>query len=187
MNESYAPIENWERADHFAYYEEKIKSGFTMSGRVDVSNLLEMKRKYCYRMSSMLYYVITKAINQPENMNFRIFKKGEELFSFNEMQTSFTVFHEDDKTFTDLWAEYSSNIAWYCQEVEMIKAFYGSKKGVHGRSERPKNCVPISIIPWFEYDTFCTDTYAESTNYFPIITVGKINELDKKVSVLYVS
>lgn len=173
---------NWERYNHFIYYENKIQSGYTMTVKLDISNLLRIKRfgVGSLKISNLIYYCILKAINLPENFNFRICKQDEEIKAFNELNAMFTIFHEDTKTFSNIWSPWNNDLEFFCEKVEEAKEKYKDSIEVSPSKNKPKNCVPISIIPWIDFDSFCTDRYSEGENYFPIITLSKI--VDGKIT-----
>lgn len=173
---------NWERYNHFIYYENKIQSGYTMTAKLDVSNLLRVKQPETgsLKISNLIYYCILKAINIPENFNFRIRKQDGKIEAFDELNAMFTIFHENTKTFSNVWSQWNNDLKLFCEKVEEAKVKYEDSTEVSPSKDKPKNCVPISIIPWIDFDSFCTDRYSEGENYFPVITLSKI--VDNKIT-----
>lgn len=172
---------NWERYGHYLYYKNKIKSGYTMSVKLNVDNLLSKKNRY--KLSDMIYYCICKALNRKENMNFRIVENDGKVFAYDEVNILFTIFHEANNTFSNVWAKNENDLNKFVKNVEDTKEKYKDVYGVSIIKDKPKNCVPVSIIPWVHFEGFCSDLFEETKNCLPIITIGKIENNLMPVSI----
>lgn len=174
---------NWERYNHYRYYKDKIKSGYTMTVKVDVEKLLSLKKKYGYKMSGLIYYCICRALNREHNKNFRIIEVDDKIYAFDFVNILFTIFHEDDSTFSNVWAPKNDCLEEFLAEVERVKDEYKDVHGVSIVKDKPKNCVPVSIIPWVHFEGFCSDLFEETKNCFPLVTIGKIKDNLMPVSI----
>lgn len=174
---------NWERYNHYRYYKDKIKSGYTMTVKLDVENLLRLKDSYGYKLSGLIYYCICRALNKEHNINFRIFELDDKVFAFDYVNILFTIFHDDNNTFSNVWAPKSDYLHEFLMNVENMKAKYKDVHGVSVVKDKPKNCVPVSIIPWAHFESFCSDLFEETKNCFPLITIGQIKDNLMPVSI----
>ena len=105
----------------------------------------KIKEKKLKFFPTMLYCII-KAVNQ--NKEFRMdYDKEGNLGYWDYVVPSYTIFHNDDKTFSDIWSEYDENFEkFYKNIVEDIEK-YKDIKGVKTKLGRGDNFCPISCIP----------------------------------------
>lgn len=173
--------DNWERYDHYRYYKDKIKSGYTMTVKLDVENLLRLKEKY--KLSALIYYCICRALNREHNLNFRVFEQDNKVFAYDNVNVLFTIFHEDNNTFSNVWVPRNDDLLEFTKQVEQVKQTYKNKHGVSVAVGKPSNCVPVSIIPWAHFESFCSDLFEETKNCLPLVTIGMIKENLMPVSI----
>lgn len=64
---------------------------------------------------------------------------------------SYTIFHDDDKTFSDVWSEYDESFPVFYQNVLHDMETYKDIKGVRAKPGRPANCCPMSALPWLSF------------------------------------
>lgn len=174
---------NWERYAHYRYYKDKIKSGYTMSVKLNVENLMILKEKHGYKLSTLIYYCICRALNMKHNLNFRIVEQDGKIFAYDNVNIFFTIFHKDNNTFSNVWAGNNDDLSEFAKQVECVKDEYKDVHGVTVVKDKPKNCVPVSIIPWVHFESFCSDLFEETKNCFPLITIGMIKENMMPVSI----
>lgn len=72
-----------------------------MTIKLDITRIKKENRKL---YPAMLYY-ITTVVNRHEEFRTALNKNGEPGF-YSEMFPSYTVFHKDTETFSELWTEY---------------------------------------------------------------------------------
>lgn len=174
---------NWERYNHYRYYKDKIKSGYTMAVKLDVQNLLLLKEKHGYKLSGLIYYCICRALNKEHNFNFRIFEQDDKVFTYDSANILFTIFHEDTNTFSNVWVQKNDCLHEFLLSVEQMKEKYKDEYDVSPVKDKPKNCIPVSIIPWAHFEGFCSDLFEETKNCFPLITIGKVQNNLMPVSI----
>ena len=174
---------NWERYSHYKYYKDKIKSGYTMTVKLNVENLMILKERCGYKLSSLIYFCICRALNRKHNLNFRIVEKDDKIWAYDSVNILFKIFHEDNNTFSNVWARNNDNLLEFAEQIEQVKDKYKNVHGVTIANDKPKNCIPVSIIPWVHFESFCSDLFEETKNCFPLITIGMIKENMMPVSV----
>lgn len=163
---------NWPRRQHYEYYTSLIKTSYQMSVMLDVTKLRKRCRKKGYRFYPSMIFAIMDAINS--NESFRMAVDGEgQLGVYDICHPSYTIFHEDDKTFSDIWTEWHENFADFYQAAIQDMETYRDVKGVKAKSGRPDAFTPISCVPWTRFTAVAHDTPGPRQMYFPIITFGQ--------------
>ena len=100
---------DWARSSHFQYYTKGfVKSVNSMTVRMDVTHFLaEVKRrnlKFFPAFAALTGQVIASI---PE-MCTAVDENGTPGY-YSYLNPNFTIFHEDDKTFSDVWSEYDAD------------------------------------------------------------------------------
>lgn len=171
----------WERAVYFDYYYSQIKCKYNLNANIDITRLVGWQKANGYKFFPTMLYVIMRAVNRNREFRMSFNEKGE-LGYWDEVVPSYTVFHDENKTFSDIWSEYSEDFdVFYHTVVEDIKT-YGSVTGViKARPGQPANFCPVSCLPWLSFTSFAQDTYTDSPLLFPLIKFGKYVERDGSI------
>ena len=128
---------------------------------------------------AMLYYLAT-IVNRHSEFRTAINQAGE-LGIYDEMIPSYTIFHEDTETFSDLWTEYMPNIEEFSRAYESDIQRYGSNHGMIGKPDVPENVFTVSMIPWSTFESFNLNLQKGYDYLIPIFTLGKYCEEDGKI------
>lgn len=173
----------WERSIYFDYYYSQIKCKYNINANIDITHLVVEQKKRGIRFFPVMLYVVMKAVNQ--NREFRMsFNENGELGYWDEVVPSYTLFHPDTKTFTDIWSEYSADFETFYRTVVKDMATYRDVTGViKARPGQPANFCPVSSLPWLSFTAFAQDTYSENSLLFPLIKFGKYFEKDRQVQI----
>lgn len=164
--------ETWERKEYFDYFYYQIKCKYTLNANIDISGLLENTRKLKLKFFPTFLYAIMRIINQ--NKEFRMsFDKEGNLGYWNYVVPSYTIFHEDTKTFSDIWSDYTEDYSSFYYGVLHDMETYKNVKAIKGRPDQPVNFCSISSLPWLSFTNYSQDTYTESPFLFPLIRFGK--------------
>ena len=99
-------METWERRDHYRYYQTLVRTGYTLTTEVDITCLLEEVRRRELRFYPVMLYVISTAVNRQRELRMARDREGH-LGYWDVCHPSYTIFHEDDHTFSDIWTAYS--------------------------------------------------------------------------------
>ena len=171
-------FETWERKEHFKYYINLIKTNYNLTAELNINQLMEKIKEKKLKFFPTMLYCIIKAVNQ--NKEFRMdYDKEGNLGYWDYVVPSYTIFHDDDKTFSDIWSEYDENFEkFYKNIVEDIEK-YKDIKGVKTKLGRGDNFCPISCIPWLSFTGCANDTYSEAKMLFPVIAFGKYFKCDE--------
>lgn len=163
----------WERAAYFDYYYSQIKCKYTLSAHIDITHLIKKQKACNKRFFPIMLYAIIKAVNQNKEFRMSFNEKGE-LGYWNKVVPCYTLFHDENKTFTDIWSEYDDDFeVFYTTIIEDMQR-YGHIMGViKARPNQPENFCSISCLPWLSFTSFAQDTYTENSFLFPLIKFGK--------------
>ena len=97
-------IEHWSRKEYFEHYFNHVPCYFSMTVNLDITPIIH-KHKRIY--PTMLYY-LTKTVNQYEGMKMGFDEDGH-IGIYDEMIPSYTIFHKDTNTFSNIWTEFHEN------------------------------------------------------------------------------
>ena len=171
----------WERSIYFDYYHSRIKCKYNLNANIDITPLVRMQKERGLKFFPTMLYVIMRAVNQNKEFRMSFNEKGE-LGYWDWVVPSYTVFHEADKTFSDIWSEYDADFDTFYRNVTEDIRQYGNITGViKTRPGQPANYCPISCLPWLSFTSFAQDTYSENSLLFPLIKFGKYFEENGKV------
>ncbi len=161
----------WEREEYFSHYFSHIPCTYSMTVKIDIT---EIKKKNQKLYPAMLYYISTVVNRHPE---FRLsFDENGELGMYEEMVPSYTVFHKETETFSEIWTEYKEDYEKFCAEYENDLRIYGNRKGMTGKPDMPANSFPVSMIPWVSFEGFHLNLQRGYDYLTPIFTMGKFFE-----------
>ena len=171
-------MDNWERREHYYYYRDFIKTRYNLCGEIDITGLLSQIREKRLHFYLVFLYVVIHTVNEIKELRMCLDEDGA-LGYWDVCHPSYTIFHKDDLTFSDIWTEYSPDFQTFyeraCQDMETFQ----DVKGIKAKPDTPPNFCPISCIPWISFTGFGSDTYAESNMLYPVILFGKYHENEK--------
>ena len=172
-------MENWSRREHYLYYTNKLKIEFNMTASIDIKRLLDFCHINGYKFYPSLIYFVTKVLNKIEN--FRMFKNERgELCVWDKIIPNYTIFHEDDKTFSDCWTDFSEDFDEFYQNITYDMEKFKNKKGIKVKENQPPYFYCISCIPRVSFSACGSRVTNGEPAYFPIITIGKYEKnIDK--------
>lgn len=158
----------WDREEYFQHYFSHVPCTYSMTVKLDITAL---KNRHQKLYPTMLYYLTTVVNRHPE---FRtVLNEKGELGIYREMHPSYTVFHKDTETFSELWTEYATDYETFCRPYEEDMQQYGTQKGLIGKPDAPKNIFTVSMIPWATFDGFNLNLQRGYDYLIPIFTMGK--------------
>lgn len=173
-------METWERKEYYHYYINFIKSKYNLNVDMDITKLLKLVKEKKLKLYPVLIYAVMKGINKNKEFRMSYDKEGN-LGYWDYCNPSYTIFHDDDKTFSDIWSEYSEDFSIFYSNVTRDMEKYKNIKGIKSKPERPDNFSPVSSIPWLSFTGYSNDTYSESNMFFPVTVFGKYYERDRKI------
>lgn len=158
----------WDRKEYFQHYFSHVPCTYSITVKLDIT-ALKARRQKLY--PTMLYY-LTTVVNRHPEFRTALNEQGE-LGIYREMLPSYTVFHKDTETFSEIWTEYYADFEAFCQAYEADIQRYGAQKGLIGKPDAPKNIFTVSMIPWTTFDGFNLNLQRGYDYLIPIFTMGK--------------
>lgn len=158
----------WTRNEYFEQYFTNVPCTYSMTVKV---NITPIKEKGIKLYPAMLYYIAT-IVNRHSEFRTAIDRAGE-LGVYDEMMPSYTIFHKDTETFSDLWTAYTPDLEAFSAAYEDDMRKYGSKHGMIGKPNVPENVFTVSMIPWSTFEGFNLNLQKGYDYLIPIFTMGK--------------
>lgn len=173
-------MDNWSRKPYFEHYLKHVRCTYSMTANIDITRLLAALKEREMKLYPALLHMITAVVNQ--HSEFRTcFDADGRLGVWDMMSPSFTIFHDDDKTFSSIWTLYSEDFPeFYSRYLDDVK-MYGSTKQFAPKNNEPPNTFPVSSIPWVSFTGFNLNIYNEGTYLLPIFTIGKYHQQEGKI------
>lgn len=166
----------WPRRSHFAYYTEGfVKSVNSITVKVDVTQFLAKTKQKHLKFFPAFVALTAQVIASLPEMCTNVDADGNVGY-YSYLNPNFTIFHEDDHTFSDVWSQYEEDFDTFYQNLLTDAETYKDKKGIKVKEGQPMNFFCISCVPWLSYEAYCPVNCGGSPNFFPIITFGKYTE-----------
>lgn len=109
-------METWPRREHYRYYRSALKCGYSLTARLDVTETVMFARTHGRRFYGCFLYAAAKTVNGMEEMKLMTAPDGAPGI-WDTVHLNFTVFHDDDKTFSDLWIEYHPEFERFYNQI----------------------------------------------------------------------
>ncbi len=120
--------ENWSRKPYFDYYMNNIKCTYSMTANIEITDLLMQVKRNNIKLYPILIYMTSKIVNNHEELRTSFDEEGN-LGYWESMSPSFTIFHKDDESFSNIWTEYSDDFkTFYNNCLQDIGKYSNVKK-----------------------------------------------------------
>jgi chloramphenicol O-acetyltransferase len=180
-------FENWNRKQYFYYFTKMLPTGYSLSVEVDITNTFNLVKKENKKFFPAYLYLASRLIS--EQQEFRIAKTDNQLGYYEVLHPSYACFHEDDKTMSNMWTEYSPDFENFYNNYINDQKQYSNNHGILAKQVTPPvNCYMIGMLPWTQFTSYSIIPYGSSDYYFPVLQAGKFfNRDDKKMMPLSIS
>ena len=179
----FTPIDlaTWPRREHFHYYRNLLPCGYSVTVRLDVTRFTAMLAEKGLKFYPSFSWCVSHNILSHPAFRMGVDQEGNPG-THDVMHPNYTVFHEDDHTFSDLWSEHDEDFARFYQRFLEDVAAYGNNRGIKARPGQPGNFYCISCVPWLDFTGYSAVVPGGQPNIFPVITYGKATEEAGKVT-----
>lgn len=165
-------MDNWGRKPYFDHYLHSVRCTYSMTADIDISRMLPELKSKGFKLYPALIHMLTTAVNR--HIEFRMgYDSDGSVGYWESMSPSYTIFHEDDKTFSSIWTEHHIDFSIFHQRYLTDIAAYGEIKQFMPKPHEPRNTFPISCVPWVSFTSFNLNIHNEGTYLSPIFTIGK--------------
>lgn len=162
----------WPRSEHFDYYVGTIQCRYDLTANLNVNRLLPLLRERGLRRYPVLLHIAARAVNANREFRMALGPEGQPGY-WDFVHPSYTIFHTDDKTFSDVWSEYDPSFpVFYANVVEDMERCR-LIKGVRAKTDRPPNVCPVSLLPWLSFTSMTRVQAATPSFLAPLITFGR--------------
>ncbi|MDF2647137.1 MAG: chloramphenicol acetyltransferase [Paenibacillus sp.] len=173
-------IDNWSRKPYFEHYSNNVRCTYSMTANIDITCLLSELKNKGIKLYPAVIHMITTVVNRHREFRTCLDSEGR-LGYWDSLSPSFTIFHDDDKTFSSIWTLYGEEFSDFYRRYLNDMKKYGSVKQFAAKANEPPNTFPISSIPWVSFTGFNLNVYNEGTYLLPIFTMGKYSHHDEKL------
>ena len=169
-------LNEWNRAQYFYYFTKMLPTGYSLTSNIDITQAYNAIKNKGKKFFPAYLYICSKIIS--EENEFRIGYLNDELGYYEVLHPSYSAFHNDYKSISNMWTEYDADFeVFYNNYIEDQK--YASNHEIMAKPQMPpaNNCM-IGMIPWIEFTNYTPIPYAPMNSFFPIIQAGKFFEKD---------
>ena len=180
MNFEIIDLEKYERKEHFLHYINSVPCFYNMVVQVDITDLKKYIKEKEYKLYTTHIYAITRVANHHKEFKMSL-DDDNNLGYFTEINPSYTIFHKDNNTFSNIWTEYNSSFTEFYKNYEQDMKKFGDKKGFMTKKCENDNMINISAIPWTSFTGFNLNLPKGNKYLLPIFTIGKYFEQNGKI------
>ena len=168
-------MDTWARREHYEYYTKQLKVEYNITANVDVKNVLDFCHSKDYKFYPAMIYLVTKTLNRIDN--FKMFKdKNGDLCVWDSLVPNYTIFHEEDHTFSDCWTDFTDDFDSFYKNITYDMKLGKTKRGIKVKSGQPANFYCVSCTPWIAFTAVSSRMVNGGAAFFPIITAGKYDD-----------
>lgn len=77
---------------------------------------------------------------------------------YDILHPNYTIFHEDDHTFSDVWTGYTEDFKTFYKNMRDDMETYKDVKAVKAKPGQPQNFYCISMVPWLNFTGYSAYT-----------------------------
>lgn len=169
-------VQTWPRGEMFYYFSQMAPTGYSLTVDIDITHLLQTVKSRDIKFFPAYLWLITKNLNR--QIEFKVAVKDGQLGYYDSLTPLYAHFHNDDKTFSLMWTEYSDDFKIFYNVYLENQKNYGNNHGVLAQKHTvpPPNAYTVSAIPWVEFKSFAVHSYENKPYYFPSVEAGKYFE-----------
>lgn len=176
MNFKRIDINTWPRKEYFNHYFTDIPCTYSMCVKIDITHIINNNIK----LYPALIYCITTVVNSHEEFRTS-YSDQQGVIIYDTLNPSYTIFHEDDHTFSNLWTTYQQDFNDFIEEYNKDMQLYKNNHGLNSKPNIPENTFPISMIPWSSFEGFNLNLQKGYAYLLPIFTMGKYTKNNNRI------
>lgn len=165
-------MENWKRKEFYEHFINEVRCTYSTTVNIDITSLKGQ------RLYPAMIWLITQTVNQMPEFRTALTDKG--LGIYDEMHPAYTVFNNDNKSFSGIWTEFRCDYREFLSLYETDVAKFSSSVKYAPKPNRPLNTFDISMIPWFTFTAFDINVFGDGKYLLPIFTMGKFFDASGK-------
>lgn len=170
-------LDTWNRKEHFMFFKQMEEPFFGVTTTIDCTKAFEKAKELGISFFSYYLHKTLTAVNAVEEFRYRII--GEEVYIFDQINSSATVLRED-KTFGFSLMEYHEDAILFSEIVKKEISRIQNTKGLFTREEYGENLIHFSALPWIKFESFSHARSYTWPDSCPKISFGKMTEVNGK-------
>lgn len=180
MNFTETDLKTCNRVQTFMYFSKMAPTGYSLTVKVDVTKFKNTLKEKGLRFYPAYIWLMTRNFNKQKE--FKMAVKDDKVGYYDTLTPFYAVFHDDDKTFSMIWTEYSDSFSeFYSRFIENEKK-YGANHGFLARPDiPPENAYTVSCMPWVSFEHFAVHSYENKPYFFPSAEAGKYHTENGKL------
>lgn len=162
---------NWERREIYEFYSGKRLPHYVVAANIDVTKLLEYKRRNGISFYLSLVYLATEALNSIENFHLRIVDG--KVVRYDRIETNFTHKRAEEQMFHCYTAPFEGSLREYVEKTS--RAIVGQTSFLGGMGDII-NVVYYSCAPSLEATCITNPGMENPEDAIPRVNWGKYVE-----------
>ena len=181
MNYKIINKETYYRKDVFRHFSDDCKCSVSMTGRIDVTELVEYSKKTNTKFYINFLYILTSVLNSRDDYKMGYLWETDELICYDQINPTQYVFHEDTETCTPVYTTYNPDYTLFYKDAlnDLLRAKETHEYNLDFANH--PNWFDASYIPWFSYDSLNIELPDGYLYFPPIINWGKYREENNKL------
>ena len=164
-------LNTWPRAELFQFFSAVSQPFYSVTFRVDVTNLHRYTRAYGISFYYALGYLVTDAVNAVENFRYTI--RDGKVWLLDERIPSLTDLHPGSEQFHIVTLPKMGSIEDFCT---VAQAKSRAQTTLLDQDDETDNLIYISSTPWFDLTSCTNERDFDKDDNIPRITWGKYVE-----------
>ena len=178
---SWIDVDSWARKTHFQSFTSYSKCMIHATQKVDLTAFYAMCKATNHRLFPATVAAVAYAANQMPEFRMVIAPENKPGI-WNYISPVYSIFHDDDKTFSSICTPYNENMELLYQAIVEDMEKYKNVKG-HIVSEIPQNILPTSCEADMDFTSFHIQPFGEAVYMqlvAPTIIWGKVTDANGK-------
>ncbi|NME36754.1 MULTISPECIES: type A chloramphenicol O-acetyltransferase [Fusobacterium] len=173
-------LETWNRKEIFKLYSNDVPCTFSLTTDIDISSLIPKLKEKNIKFFPVILYALSYIVNCQKEFKMNL-DKDSNIGFYDVVNPSYTFFHKDNESFSNLWTEFSENFEEFYKNYQKDVEIYGKNKSFIGKPQIENNLFNVSSIPWTTFTGFNLNLKNGYNYYPPIFTFGKYFTENNKI------
>lgn len=172
-------MNSWERKECFEHFFNNAKCTYSITINVEITKFYNYVKNNKYRIYPAFTWMVSRAINNHKEFKMAFDEQGR-LGFFDEIGPSYSVLNPKTKIMNNLYNSFNENFSEFYNEMDKSLKCY--ERDTNFTTNFQMNFFIASCLPWFDYTSFNVNNEGDNSMLFPIVTWGKFNEENNKVT-----
>lgn len=160
----------------FEHFSQGAKCSISMTGRIDVTDLVAYSKKTGTKFYLNFLYLLSKVMNSRDDYKMGYLWKSEELICYDQVNPTQYVFHEDTETCSPVYSIYDSDYQAFYEAAEKDVAEAKKTREYQVDEVNHPNWFDASYLSWESYDSFSVELPDGYLYFPPIVNWGRNRE-----------